>query len=439
MNIEKVCEYLPTIEKPTYRPGFNARLKWTFAALVIYFVLALIPAYGIHPATFEQFRFFEIILGAKFGSIMTLGVGPIVTAGIILQLLVGSKIIEWRMDREEDRKKFQLWNRFLAVLFCFLEAAAFVLGGAIPVAGGALMASFVILQLAFGGLIVILIDDLVSKWGFGSGVSLIIAAGVGSSIFIAMFSPFAIYQYQAGEQIVTKVGLPSFENPPVGYFWKSLISLFSFDFYSFLTFFAPILATFVVLLVVVYVQDIGVEIPISFAALRGFTRSWELKLLYTSVIPIILTAALVANLRLIANLSGSEQFNSIVFFISPPRPLLEQILTGTLIPIEVLRAFTYTIFLMVFATIFSYFWMQTSGMDPRSVAEQIESFGLQIPGFRKSAKIIESVLNRYIPSLAILSGILIGLLAALADLTGAIGSGTGILLAAMIVYNYYEI
>jgi preprotein translocase subunit SecY len=325
------------------------------------------------------------------------------------------------------------------VAFAFLEAIAFVLGGAILTAGNSLLTLFVIFQLALGGIIVILIDELVSKWGLGSGVSLIIAAGVGSSIFIALFSPFAVYQYEANGRTLTTIGIPTFENPPVGFVWRSLFSLIQADLSSFLIFLAPILATLLVFLIVIYVQNVGVEIPLTFAALRGFGRAWELKLLYTSVIPIILTSALLANLNLMANLSGSPEALSIMYFLSPPKSLLEQIFGGEFQTIEFLRALTYTTFLISFATLFSYFWANTAGMDPKSVAEQIEAIGMQIPGFRKSSRIMESVLSRYIPALAILSGIFIGLLAALADLTGAIGSGTGILLLVMIVYNYYEI
>ena len=87
---------------------------------------------------------------------------------------------------------------------------------------------------------------------------------------------------------------------------------------------------------------------------------------------------------------------------------------------------------------FSYFWVQTAGLDARSQAKQIMSSGLQIPGFRKDQRVLERLLQRYIGPLTIMGGIAVGLLAAVADLTGAFGSGTGILLTVMIVYRLYE-
>jgi preprotein translocase subunit SecY len=77
-------------------------------------------------------------------------------------------------------------------------------------------------------------------------------------------------------------------------------------------------------------------------------------------------------------------------------------------------------------------------MDAQAQAKQILSSGLQIPGFRRDPRIVEQILNRYIPSLTVLGGISIGILAAAADLLGALSNGTGILLTVMIIYKLYE-
>jgi preprotein translocase subunit SecY len=103
-----------------------------------------------------------------------------------------------------------------------------------------------------------------------------------------------------------------------------------------------------------------------------------------------------------------------------------------------IRAMTYLLFFGLTSMIFSMFWVSTSGMDAASVAEQLESIGMQIPGYRSDKKSMEVVLNRYIPYLAIVGGFIIGVFAAVADFMGVIGSGTGMLLTVMILYNYYE-
>ncbi|MEM5801959.1 MAG: preprotein translocase subunit SecY [Candidatus Aenigmatarchaeota archaeon] len=450
--ISSISRWFPSVEKPTYRQSFNTRMKWTGIALIIYIVLSYITVYGVAPATYQQFRFFEIVLGSKFGSLMTLGIGPIVTAGIILQLLVGSKILKWDTTKPEYRKKFQSWNKGLAIIFAFLEAIAFVLAGAIQVTGGPGILAFVIFQLALGGIIVIFLDDLVTKWGFGSGISLFIAAGVATQIFIGIFSPFAT----TCQPLDLASCIPSTTNPPAGRLWVSLISLFAGDLPSFSVSFLPIVTTAIIFIIVIYAQHIKINIPLAFAALKGFGRTWSLKLLYTSNIPVILAAAMIANIQLMGRfglqpnefglLCGplgcyDQQGNptsGMAYYLSAPRTLLINIINQNLVPTEILRAIIYLIILTALATMFSVFWVNTAGMDAKSVAEQLSSVGMQIPGYRRDPRIIESVLNRYIPPLAVLGGLLVGLLAASADILDVIGTGTGILLTVMIIYNYYE-
>lgn len=450
-DISKIAGYVPSIRKPDYKQTFNARIKWTGIALLLYFILSSVTIYGIEKGNFEQFRFFEIVLGSKFGSLMTLGIGPIVTAGILLQLLVGSKIINWDTTKEEGRKKFQSWNKVLAVILCFAEAFIFVFTGALPIAPGLFNLILVVLQLAMGGIITILLDELVSKWGFGSGISLFIAAGVTSQILIRLFSPFT------SACVPGNLGscLPIAGSPPTGLLWNFILSVFAANSYQALVYITPIIATAAVFCLVVYAQDISVDIPLSFAAVRGFGRSWSLKLFYTSNIPVILTAALIANLQLFGRIGATpvgdgvcslmgcfdgqgNPISGVIYYLTAPRNLIINIISATVPLTEIVRAITYTALMAILAMVFSMFWVNTSGMDAGSVADQIDSSGMQIPGYRKDKRIMESVLNRYIPALSVVGGLCIGILAAFADFTGAIGTGTGMLLTVMIVYNYYE-
>jgi len=296
IDISKISRYMPAVEKPTYKQTFNTRIMWTGIALVIYFVLSYISIYGIGEAPQLNYLItIQLLFGAKFGSLMTLGIGPIVTAGILLQLVVGSKLISWDMTKPENREKFQAWNKFLAILFCFLTAIAYVLAGAIPVSGGIFTLVIVILQLAMGGIIVILLDEIVSKWGFGSGISLFIAAGISSQIMIGVLSPFLTPQ---GDY--------------VGKLWGFVSNILIGNNYNAILFLLPIISTACVYLLVVYAQKIAVDIPLAFSTLRGFGRTWSLKLFYTSNIPVILAAALIANLQLMGRIGIDPKFFSML-------------------------------------------------------------------------------------------------------------------------------
>lgn len=436
-SIEKIAKYLPAVEKPTYKQPFNKRMMWTGIALIAYIVMSHVSIYGIGTTPqMDALLLFQTLLGAKFGSLMTLGIGPIVTAGILLQLLVGSKIINWDMSDPEGRAKFQTWNKLLAIILCFGEGLAYVLAGAIPVTGGVFVIAFVVLQLAAGGVIVILLDEVVSKWGFGSGISLFIATGVATQMAVSLFSPFIAPN---GKYVGDVVGF--------------IVSILNSNNLVALSYFTPIITTVIVSLIAIYAQDIRIDIPLVFSSMRGFGRTWSLKFFYTSNIPVILAAALIANFQLMGRIgldpttscgllacydSQGNITSGILYYLTSPKNLLGDAIAGILTHSEMIRAVTYLSFLSVICIVFSVFWVSTSGMSSASVAEQIEGIGMNIPGYRNDKKTMEGVLQKYIPSLAVLGGLAIGVLAALADFTGAIGTGTGIVLTVMIVYNYYE-
>jgi len=437
---QKIARFLPSVEKPTYKQGFNTRLMWTGIVLVVYLILSHISVYGVQQTSFAQFQFFEIVMGSKFGSLMTLGIGPIVTAGILLQLLVGSKILNWDTNEPEGREKFQTWDKLLAIVLCFIEAVAYVVAGAIPIEQTTVMLVLVVIQLAAGGIIVILLDEIVSKWGFGSGISLFIATGVGGSLLIRVLSPFVD---------------PSQPSMPAGLIWKFFLQILANNSYAAIITFMPMLFTVIVFAIVVYAQDISIEIPLTFASMRGFGRAWDLKFFYTSNIPVILAAALIANFQLMGRIGATQTADGLCsmfacydtngniasglfYYLTSPKNLLGDAITGALTSPELLRAGTYLLFMSAACMLFSIFWVSTSGMDSSSVAEQIEGIGMQIPGYRSDKRTMQSVLDKYINPLAVMGGLVVGLLAAFADFTGAIGTGTGILLTVMIVYNIYE-
>jgi preprotein translocase subunit SecY len=95
--------------------------------------------------------------------------------------------------------------------------------------------------------------------------------------------------------------------------------------------------------------------------------------------------------------------------------------------------------MVTFAIIFSITWLEVGGLGPRTVAKQLVDSGMHIPGFRRSGRSIELILKRYIPAVTILGGAIIGLIAAVSNFFGVFGTGTGILLAVGILYQYYQI
>lgn len=439
MFLKSLYSNLPEVSRPLKKKlSFKEKLKWTAIMLLAFFVLSIIPLFGLGQNALSQFEFLSIVLAANFGSIMSLGIGPIVTASIVLQLLTGSGILRIDLTTHDGKATFQGLQKLLAIFFIIFEAIIYIFfGGLSPAAG--FSPWILVFQLFLGGMMVLYMDEVVSKWGFGSGVSLFIAAGVSAEIFIRAFSPFTtagVWAFGTGQ-------------PPVGAFLSLVGSLANQDVTGASIAIAAILATLLVFALAVYAQAMKVEIPLSFGRIRGHGIRWPLKFLYTSNIPVILIAALLANIQLWARLlqnwghpflgtfAGSTPSSGLVAWIFAPN-IVGDIIRGSFTPINIMQSLVYTLFMIGGSVLFSIFWVHSAGMDAKSQARQIMASGLQIPGFRRDQRVLERLLNRYIFPLTIMGAIAVGLLAAIADLSGALSRGTGILLAVMIVYQLYE-
>ena len=430
MAFRNLLMNLPEVKSPVEKKlSFNVKLKWTLVILIFFFILSQIPLHGLAENALERFEYLSLILGANFGSLMSLGIGPIVTSSIVLQLLVGSKLLNIDMTKPEGKRTFQGLQKILAIGFCVLEAFIYVLMRGLQAVPG--LEWLLILQLCFGGFLIIFMDEVVQKWGFGQGVGLFIVAGVASQLFIRTFG------FLGPQKTIQPVGkIPVLINAIINANPDVATAAF-----------AAIAATVIIFVVVVYTQSIKVEVPLSFGRIRGYGIRWPLSFFYTSVIPVILVSALLANFQLGAALlerTGRINAAAIAPWITGPGG--QGGLVGTIIKqnsfaiglTPYLQAMVYVLIMVGGSIIFALFWMKTSGMDAKSQAEQLAASGLQIPGFRRDPRVIETLLARYILPLTVMGGAAVGLLAAVSDLGGALVRGTGILLCVMIIYRLYE-
>jgi len=107
-----VSRFIPEVAQPERRVSFNSRLLWTGLALIIYLVMSEIPLYGISVRRESDALFtMRVIFASNHGTLMELGIGPIVTAGLIIQLLAGSGLIEVDFNNTEDRALFTSASR----------------------------------------------------------------------------------------------------------------------------------------------------------------------------------------------------------------------------------------------------------------------------------------------------------------------------------------
>ncbi|GAU31215.1 hypothetical protein TSUD_210720 [Trifolium subterraneum] len=367
--VRPFLSFLPEVQTADRKVPFREKVIYTVISLFIFLVCSQLPLYGIHSTTgADPFYWMRVILASNRGTVMELGITPIVTSGLVMQLLAGSKIIEVDNNVREDRALLNGAQKLLGILIAVGEAVAYVLSGMYGSVGqlGVGNAILIIVQLFFAGIIVICLDELLQK-GYGLGFRVVL--------------------------------------------------------------------------------------PVRSKNARGQQGSYPIKLFYTSNMPIILQSALVSNLYFISQLlhrkySGNFIVNllgkwkeseyggghsipvgGIAYYITAPSSLADMAANP-------FHALFYLVFMLSACALFSKTWIEVSGSSARDVAKQLKEQQMVMPGHRESN--LQKELNRYIPTAAAFGGMCIGALTVLADFMGAIGSGTGILLAVTIIYQYFE-
>src|SRR3989454_3871595 len=459
--LKPLTDRLPAVIRPEGHVHFRTKMFWVLAILILYFAMTNIFIYGLDRANvIDFFSSLRAILAGAQGSLMHLGIGPIVTASIIMQLFAGAKIINLDLQDDEDKSVYQGTQKFLVILMIFVEAVPQVFGFLTPATGfvSALDSSFlfgliskghgtflaqilIVIQLFAGSYLVFLMDEVVSKWGIGSGISLFIAGGVAQQIFTGTFNwepsqansripagtiPKTVWYLQNynGSQLAGGGIEQIMVQPP-----NPLIAL---------------IGTVVIFLVVAYVESTRIELPLAHGMARGARGRYPIRLMYASNIPVILVAAVLANVSMFSLLFWQHPEWPIVGHASwigaYPDALDHRVTSGQiqrttpigglayyfsnvngvqdwLLPLfnpntygVYLRGLAYwqvflhiLVFLAVFiggSVMFAKFWIMTTNMGPEDVAKQIESSGMQIPGFRRDPRILRRVLDRYIPVVA---------------------------------------
>jgi len=446
---------IPEVEQPEKKIAFCDKVLYTAATLLIFLVCCQIPLYGIKSSdSSDPFYWSRVVLASNRGTLMELGISPIVTSGMVMQLLAGSHLIEVDQNNKEDRELFNGAQKLVGIIITIGQGTTYVLSGmygdlAQLGAGNALL---IVLQLLFAGLIVIVLDELLQKgYGLGSGISLFIATNICETIVWKAFSPQTVNQGRGAEfegAVIALIHLLVTRDDKLralkeAFYRQNLPNITS------------LLSTGLVFAIVIYFQGFRIELPVKQQNQRGQVGTYPIKLFYTSNIPIILQTALISNLYFISQLlyrrfstnflvglfgkwrevngygpqAQAIPVGGLAYYVSPPGNLLDALT-------DPIHTVIYLVFILGTCAFFSKTWIEVSGSSAKDVARQLKDQRLVVKGHRDAS--LNKMLQRYIPTAAAFGGMCIGALSIVADFMGAIGSGTGILLAVTIIYQYYE-
>ena len=446
--MEPLLAAMPAVKSAEGHVHFKNKLMWTVAVLILYFALTNIPVFGLASSSQDVFLYWRALLAGASGSIVHLGIGPIVTASIVLQLLKGADILQIDTSETRGQVMYMGLQKILIMVMIVIEAAPNLVGGFMrpdPVIaqnffGDNLFAVSLLIffQICIGGFLVFMLDEVVTKWGIGSGVGLFIIAGISQAIVNGFIN-----------------WMPVRDLYPVGFFPRfiaiglegaSYFEYFRYDILAFIT-------TIAIFLIIVYVESTRIEIPLAHAQVRGARARFPVKLIYASVLPMILVRVLQANIQMLGmflsnigitvlgKFNNQRPVDGIMYFLAPINGPQDWMLDATHTAWEViLRVGIDITFMVVGGAVFALFWIKTAGLDSKDVARQIQLSGMSIPGYRRNTQVLEKYLDRYIPKVTIIGGVFIGILSVVANLFGVIGavSGTGLLLTVSITYRLYE-
>jgi preprotein translocase subunit SecY len=448
------------VERPGWHIHFKSKLWWTLAILFLFFALGNVPLFGLSPESMDLFgRWRAIFAGERF-SLTALGIMPIVDASIVLQLLVGAGIINLNLSDPRDQAFYQNLQKMLVVVFAAFISLTYVVGFYKPDLGIAAQLgiepstiSFLLfIQVFIGGMLIYFMDEVVSKWGIGSGVSLFILAGVSQQIITGLIN---WVPDQSGWAVgVIPRWIELLQEGDLGDMILSGGITFLFQHYL-----IALISTIAVFFIVVYLESTRLEIPLAHSMARGARGKFPIKLLYASVLPMILVRALQASIQgfgrmfysrgitIFGTYEGNSAVSGLMYYLDPIYspwdwfPSLVHLGYPNIAGWQIaLRLGVDLAFMVIGGAIFALFWINTTGMGAKDVASQIHRSGLQIPGHRRIPAAIERMMEGYIPKIAIMGGAMLGVLCVVSNMFGTLGqaSGTGLLLAVSIAYRLYE-
>lgn len=392
----------------------RGRILFLVAALALFRLLASIPIPGVDKAAlasfFAQNQFFGLLNifsggGLSSLSIVMLGVSPYITASIIMQLgtIIFPQVKEAYFEEgEAGRAKFINWSRLLTIPIAVLQAVGFLFllqsqGVIMPLGSVALVANIALVTA--GSLLLMWLGELVTEFGIGNGVSLIILAGILAHV------PAGISQ-----------------------------TLFTASAASVPSYLAFVLLALAMIYAVVVVSDAERSIPIAYARAarsmavsQGAATYLPIRLLQAGVIPIIFALSLLLLPQMALGVLGAAH----VSWASAAALWYTAFLAN---PWQYGAAYFFLVVL------FTYFYTAVT-FEPHRVAENLQKTGAFIPGVRPGRE-TESYIGKVVNRVTLPGAVFLGLLAVspsiiqgLTGVTTLVLGGTALLIAVQVTLD----
>ncbi|KKR02352.1 MAG: Protein translocase subunit SecY [Candidatus Yanofskybacteria bacterium GW2011_GWA1_39_13] len=374
------------------RPDLRNKVLFIFFLLAVSRLVSSIPIPAVDASQLKDFfaqnQFFGLISSFTGGSLSTLsiamlGLGPYITASIIMQLLTmifpGLEQM-YKYEGEAGRMKFNQYSRLLTVPLAALQGYGFlvllarqnIIGQLTPIDWVAAISVIIA-----GSVFLMWLGELISEKNLGNGVSLLILAGI-----VAGF-PASIQQ-----------------------------TLFTFDMSQLFTYIGFIIVALVVIVGVIYISEAQRNIPINYARrvrgmkmFGGVSTYLPMRVNNAGVIPIIFALSLL----LFPGMLGSFFAGSSITIVSKVATLFTDFVQNQL---------WYSLAYFFLVVLFTYFYTAVT-FDPKSISENIQKQGGYIPGIRPGAMTAQ-FLNHLLNRVTLVGALFLGLIAVMPNIVQGI-------------------
>lgn len=439
----------PSVTSPGKNIGIQEKLIWTVLAILVYTVASQVPLYGIiNTQSSHSSGWLKSIMAANRGTIMDLGISPVVTGSMIMNFLTGSRFIVVDHSIAEDKILFDVFQKLVTLVVVVVQGFIQVYSGYYgPVANIPLFNKFMLFtQLSIAGIMMILLDDMLSNgYGYGNGINLFIVSSSCGRLLWSALSPRVFH---------TARGL-EFEGCLISLVYaifkrqNKIIAIKEVLFRQNLPNLLQFLFTILVFSFVVYIQQLRLELLVYSVHTKGVNEIFPIPLIYTSSTPVILQGQIFSNICFFSKFFyGYFPNNMLIRFLG----VWENSLKKGLVPVSGIsyyltgpdsftegfsKPFNFLIYIFLTLTcsaLLAKNWTENHNESARSVYNKFKNQGIKIKGVRESNMF--SILNSYISVASILSGVTISSIMIFCDLTSTYGSGSNVILAVSIIQQY---
>ncbi len=390
------------------------RVFFVMAALVVFRVLASIPIPGVDSGRLAQFfssnelfGLLNVFSGGGLSqlSIVMLGVGPYITASIIMQLMtiMSPKLKQmYQEEGEAGRRKFAQYSRILTVPLGLLQAFSFIkiLESQQVLTNLSTMTLITdLIVITAGSVLLMWIGELISEYGIGNGISLIIFSGIVAAL------PTSLAQLS-----------------------------FSFDVSQVPVYLAFIAVSIIVIIAVVIITEAERPIPVTYAKqvrgnrVYGGTSTYlPLRINQAGVIPIIFALSILLFPQMILQ-----------YLVNSSNTMIQSVSSTILSALGNSWFYAIAYFFLVF--VFTYFYTAVT-FDPDQISDNLQKNGAFIPGVRPGKSTSDHI-ARILTRLTLVGALFLGLIAVLplimrgvTGITAVSIGGTALLIVVSVVID----